>query len=496
VNSRRRPLSVRARMDRVVKALRPARSSADDAEAIHDLRAAIRRCRSIATVMAEVDGDRSWQALRRLPRSLFRALGALRDLQVLEASVERLTSPGDPIRSALLRRLRTGQAGRRKDVRRAIRAFDRRAWARLAGRVSRRIGVVAPNGLAAQCLALERYEDFRRLHVCTMQRGTPAHWHALRIGVKRFRYAIETLLPERSVLWDASLGEIQTLLGDIHDLDVLRSRIASSNQARSESAARLRHAIAAARGHCIQEYWKRTRGEGNLPSTWRAALPSGKAIESADAARIDATARAMDSHPRRTAAISRVALALFDDLTALGALRARHDGRLRVVLHTAARLHGIQVNRDHGPSHKAARDFLRETPPPPGWTAEDWDLVAHAVRYCRRAEPRARHRTFARLSPDQQQRVRAVAGVLRLARGLYRCGVRAAARIQLDATADHVRLLVAGVRDTKADAARLAAAKHLLDGSLRRPLVVEFAGAASPVPSPRLHLVHSSTGRG
>src|SRR5215470_3003870 len=92
LRSGRQPrLGLRSRMSRVLKELRRVRTS-PNADAVHDLRVAIRRCRSIATVMAEVDGHRVWRAMQRVPRPLFRALGSLRDLHVLETWVKQLSS--------------------------------------------------------------------------------------------------------------------------------------------------------------------------------------------------------------------------------------------------------------------------------------------------------------------------------------------------------------------------------------------------------------------
>src|SRR5258708_17309942 len=50
-------------MDRVVKELEKVRSSRE-ADAVHDLRVAIRRCRSVAAVMEEVDLDPAWPAMQ------------------------------------------------------------------------------------------------------------------------------------------------------------------------------------------------------------------------------------------------------------------------------------------------------------------------------------------------------------------------------------------------------------------------------------------------
>src|SRR5260370_6829122 len=64
-------------MQRVLKEL-DSLQSAPDKDAVHDLRVAIRRCRSVASVMREVDPDPAWHEMRRLPKKLFRKLAELR----------------------------------------------------------------------------------------------------------------------------------------------------------------------------------------------------------------------------------------------------------------------------------------------------------------------------------------------------------------------------------------------------------------------------------
>ena len=119
------------------------------------------------------------------------------------------------------------------------------------------------------------------------------------------------------------------------------------------------------------------------------------------------------------------------------------------------------------------------------------DHGAQALR-ARGAEPAVRHRQFGRLSSEQQDRVRGLAGVLRLARVLQRCGVSVAAGVHVDATTAYVRLRVTGVEDTEENAARLAAAKHLLERYLRRPVLVDSAKAMRSIHA--LRLAHSSPG--
>src|ERR1700687_603999 len=52
------------------------------ADSVHDLRTALRRCRSIASGIAEIDSEPAWHEMRRESRKLFRRLGDLRDLHV------------------------------------------------------------------------------------------------------------------------------------------------------------------------------------------------------------------------------------------------------------------------------------------------------------------------------------------------------------------------------------------------------------------------------
>jgi CHAD domain-containing protein len=486
VRVRRQPRQgLRSRMAGVLKELRRVRKSAD-ADSVHDLRVAIRRCRSVATVMEEVDGHQTWGAMKRLPRKLFRALGALRDLHVLEAWVKRLVPGDDPLRDRFLEVLEDREAAPREQVRRAIRTFDREGWERLARTATARARLVPPNSLTAQCLALERYEDLYRLHARAVRTERPAAWHALRVGLKRFRYTVENLLPERSAVWEESLGQIQTVLGELHDLDVLRSRITGESDGIATASARsLGHTIATKRRACIAQYRQRMSGESSLLGEWRAGLPHGTAIESGTAARLRTTARAMDPHPNRTVATSRLALLLFDGLAASGAERRFRDGRLRSVLGAAAQLHAIDVPGRRTARHKAARDFLRAVPAPPGWKAQEWDLLTEIVRYHRGPEPAARPKRFAQLARKRRDCVRGLAGVLRLARGLRRCGVSVAGGVRIDLTAAYVRLRVSGVQDTEDHAARLAAAKHLLERHLRRTVLIESPGVAESIRAPR-----------
>src|SRR5258708_8246008 len=110
-------------MDRVIKELENVRSS-PDVDAVHDLRVAIRRCRSVAAVMEEVDPDPAWPAMRKIARKLFRELGALRDAQVMEEWVMKLAPERDPVRTHLQAPSQASEPNLRLHPLRATPKFD------------------------------------------------------------------------------------------------------------------------------------------------------------------------------------------------------------------------------------------------------------------------------------------------------------------------------------------------------------------------------------
>jgi CHAD domain-containing protein len=97
-----RRLVLSSRMSRVLKALRRVQKSADP-EFVHRLRVALRRCRSLAMLMEEVDLHPLWAHMRRVSRKLFRTLDELRDTQILEEGVKRVAPANDSARETCSR---------------------------------------------------------------------------------------------------------------------------------------------------------------------------------------------------------------------------------------------------------------------------------------------------------------------------------------------------------------------------------------------------------
>jgi CHAD domain-containing protein len=460
-------------MDRVIKEMENVRSS-PDADAVHDLRVAIRRCRSVAAVMEEVDPDPAWPAMRKLARKLFRGLGAIRDAQVMERWVKKLAPETDPVRTHLQTTFESNEPKLRENALRVAGKFDQKSWKRLERALRQRSRLVPVGSLAAECLALERFESVRELHAKALRTEKAKPWHALRIGLKRFRYTVENLLPEHYAAWGDNLKRLQDMLGEIHDLDVLAAVVKRSDFLETEDSLKLwQEIIARERHERIETYRQLTLGKTSLWNIWRSGLPTNGRVEAAALARLRATARAVDPHARRTSQTSRIAVALFDALKRSDSAPAFSDASLHRVLLAAARLHGIGETDTGKSPQRAARKFLLGLTIPPGWSNEDWELLALAVRYHRGAEPRAKNGSFSKLSAEQQNSVRALAGVLRLARALRKCGVASGAGLRAEKSTDTIVLRVPGLVDDIETAARLAAGKHLLEEYLRLPLIVK-----------------------
>src|SRR6266704_238906 len=468
-------------MDRVLKELENFRASSDP-DVVHDLRVAMRRCRSVAAVMEEVDPDSAWPAMRKVARKLFQGLGALRDAQVMNEWVKKLAPESDPVRAHLQAAFESNEPKLRENALRLAAKFDQKSWRRLERTLRKRSRLVPAGSLPAQCLGLERFESAKELHAKALRTEKPKPWHALRIGLKRFRYTVESLLPEQYAAWSDNLKRVQDLLGAIHDLDVLADTVKKSDVVETEDSLKLWHEfIERERDERIETYRQLTLGKTSLWNLWRSGLPTNGRVEAAALARLRATARAVDPHVRRTSQISRVAVALFDAFQRTHSAPAFADVGIYRVLLAAARLHCVGDADAHKSPQKAARKFLLGLPVPPGWSNEDWELLALAVRYHRGAEPRAKDGPFSKLSAEQQNSVRALAGVLRLARALRKCGVASGAGFRAEKSADAVVLRVPGLPDDIETAARLAAGKHLLEEYLRMPLIVKAAAKTERV---------------
>lgn len=447
--------------------------SADpSADHVHDLRVALRRCRSVAAAVAEIDPHPDWEEMRGGARKLFRAMGDLRDAQIMEGWIRELNPQDDPIKVALIESLKREQEEAQVKALRLAEKFDEKRWSELARTLRARLRKIPADGHAARCLALERVEEAQELHRRALRTESPRPWHDLRIAIKRFRYTLELLVPSLHARWIDSLKRVQDVLGDVHDLDMLRDKISESGtEFDPELTKDWQARLAAIRQVKLQTYRQFALGGASIWQNWLGSFPRHEWPEYSSA-RIRATRKAMDPRPARSLAILRIAKRLWSQLRVAGAKQFASAGE-RSVLEAAARLSGIRHVAGRKSRVKSARTFLLHTPVPPSWSFAEWERVAWAIRFQRGPHAGPANKRFSKLSVEQQAAITLLAGVLRLAVAAQQSGVGSGAAIRLAPLAQGLLLHIEGVHETPEIAARFVEAKRPLEHALGKTILIQ-----------------------
>lgn len=266
-------------MDRVVERARKIEPSWRDDD-VHDLRVALRRCRTMAEALREVNPAPGWRKLRKSTRDLFRVLGDLRDVQVERGWIKRLSEPGDSGRKQMLRLLARQEKRHRKSASEALGEFDAKQWRNLARKLAPKGQFFPLESVVFQRLALAKLSDAAALYRRALHKPSPAAWHEVRMGIKEFRYIVENFLPQRYELWSASLKEAQDLLGNAHDLDVLETEIRRHTEELGEApAAEWREKIAAERNRHLGKFLAAAQSSYSIWEKWRTGFRAEQVIK-------------------------------------------------------------------------------------------------------------------------------------------------------------------------------------------------------------------------
>lgn len=444
-----------------------------DADSVHDLRVALRRCRSMADGLREVDPGSSWRKMKKAGRRLFRALGVLRDAQVMMEWIQTLAPEGDPVRGKMLEILRAKELECKADAEQALDRFDRKKWRQWAHELPERARRVPRDGLVFRHLALQRWNEARELHMRAMRTRSRLAYHQLRIRLKRFRYTVENFLPQRHAEWGADLKRLQDLLGEVHDLGVLRTALRQAGSLYdAEARARWQVCIERERNLRLDQCREKMKGNASLLSLWRAGLPEGKRLEAAAMAKLTAWAGFLDPDFAHARHVAELALQLFDGFAAAKVHEFFREARARRILHGAALLHDVgRVERDAG-HHKASYGMIRDLAPPLGWTADEMKWMALVARYHRGAEPRENHEGFGAFSPAEQQGITWLAALLRFADSFDSERDARVTRLQVQRAPEAILVRAQGYVHDLMSAARVAEKKHLLESVCGRPVIV------------------------
>jgi exopolyphosphatase / guanosine-5'-triphosphate,3'-diphosphate pyrophosphatase len=141
-------------------------------------------------------------------------------------------------------------------------------------------------------------------------------------------------------------------------------------------------------------------------------------------------ARRFEDDSEHSTHVTRLALQIFDQTTGLHRL----GDDCEEYLEAAGLLHNVGLAISHEAHHKHSYYLIRNAEQLSGFTDREIELIAQISRYHRRSEPKGKHPEFAALRHDDQQVVRKLAGILRVAIALDRthAGIVHAVRCEPD----------------------------------------------------------------
>jgi CHAD domain-containing protein len=444
------------------------------ADPVHDLRVAIRRCRSLADGFLSVDPDPAWKEMKRLGKPLFSSLGELRDTQVMLEWIAKLAEPGDAVAESLNAELLRKEAEQKIAAQTSLAGFDSKQWLSLNMHLAHRTGRIPVEGLVFQHVALERWTDARELHRRALKNRSAFAYHQLRIGIKRFRYTVENFLPERHAKWSKELRNLQDALGEVHDLDVLRGILQTHAELSDADRSRWLDRISAERQKRLDLYREKMAGRSSLWNAWRAELPSGDALERAAVEKLRTWAAFLDPDLAHSSLVTKLALQLFDGLTQCGTLQfPQQDRRL---LEAAGYLH--EVGRHSDPGSHGARHLRRgerkvlKLKPPLGWTLQDIQAVAVLVRYHRGPLVEDEKSLIVGVTAKRRRELMGLLAVLRLANALDEPHQQGVDTLKVEGKSDYILVVAHGLQEFSETAQRVARARYLLETLTKRPILI------------------------
>ncbi len=451
-----------------------------DADPVHDLRVALRRCRSMADGIMAVDPDPALKQMRKAGKRLFSRLGDLRDVQVMEEWVHHFDSPGDSVTSKLLEHLSLRETQLKQDAAQALAEFDRKQWRKWSKALPHRTARLRPGNAIFKHIALERWIEAHELHRNALRNRSQAAWHRLRIGLKRLRYIVENFLPEQHAAWGDGLKQLQDWLGEIHDLDLLWSMAQQVNAfPDDESRARWHGRIREERQRRVDKYREGMLGPASLWQLWRRDLPQGKEIEAAAMRRLKLWASFLDPDLRHANHVARLALQLYDGLAKNGPSFQPSAPGHREILRLAALLHEVGQSDGEKGHHKATYRLIRRLGAPVGVSGPVLHMAGMVARYHRGALPRAGQKTLDGVSVDEKQQVLRLAAILRLANALDSGHDGRIQRVEVKSSNGYVVVAARGYSARDRLAEDIAGGRHLLEVVYRRPVMVR------PLPAKR-----------
>lgn len=484
---KKRDTGIRYWMDRVIAELHETQVEFAP-DAVHDLRVAIRRCRSMAEGISEIDPNPTWKKMRKAGKSVFAALGELRDAQVLIEWVRQLREASPAIADPLLAQCLQREQGLKTKAAAVLPSIDERNWTRWAALLETRARRLTATNEVFQVIALQRWSAAHALHRLALRDRSKVSFHRLRIGIKQFRYMVENFLPEQHELWGADLKFIQDILGEVHDLDVLwETSWPQAASAEVSERERWHAAIQNERERRLLRYREKMLGPESPWKEWRSGLPTGEHLRKAIDRRFEVWAGFHNDHQAHSRHVAKLALGLYDSLRKADLLSAGavDDVHAEDLLSAAALAHEAGRSNASKAHHKRTGRLMAALTPPPGWTAEHMRIAACIARYHRGSLPLPKHKAYKRLSARSRAVVDETAAVLRLANAFDREHNQAVQQVRAEKRGSVIVLRAAGFLERSETAIAVAAARYLLEQVTGMPVYVTADRQHAPVGASR-----------
>jgi CHAD domain-containing protein len=220
----------------------------EDPEEVHDMRVAIRRMRSTLGLLADYYKTKAITPYLKDMRKIARALGAVRDLDVMIADIQRYGETRAPEMGSALQPICDALDQQRIEARKElIRLLDKGSYRRF---VEDFAGFVTKTGKGARAVETDEIHPFRVRHLLprliyehlaavraydgAVADADPLTLHALRIEFKRLRYVVSIFTDVLGGSINDYIDELKAIqdhLGGIADIRAAKDRLSDLTDA-------------------------------------------------------------------------------------------------------------------------------------------------------------------------------------------------------------------------------------------------------------------------
>jgi exopolyphosphatase/guanosine-5'-triphosphate,3'-diphosphate pyrophosphatase len=228
----------------------------------------------------------------------------------------------------------------------------------------------------------------------------------------------------------------------------------------------------------IEGYREKMVGETSLWQVWRIQLPQGKQIASAALQRLRRWASVLDPGFKHSNHVARLSLQLYDGLLEIGGQLRSPEEKAREILRLAAMLHDVGRSKEGKGHHKTSYRLIERLKPPLGVEGNSLRMAGIVARYHRGALPRPGQKALRNLIPAERNRVLWLGGILRLANAFDGDRKGRISRLEVHQQDGFILIAAQGYSSRDRSAEEIAAARHLLELVVRRPVMVKALRAS------------------